>query len=221
MRVFCYDFFLCSKLATKPKKGKINTYILLYLFEGHYWYFEEMTPFLCKQKTQTFLTLHVLVYQHFNGNLQTQFKSFWESIRHLLVQMWPEWGIVGALCRTSERRAFLRCNLLFPDERPSHNWPSPAYEASVEKACSLKGDYNGFTTDLTFSFATSPPSETHNSPLIKVPLVCYCAWFCQSCVNQWLIWDEIESFKAKWKTRSAVSQKKLHSCPTQEQNPDK
>lgn len=66
-------------------------------------------------------------------------------------------GIVGALCRTSESRAFLRCNLLCPDERPSHNGPSPAYEASMEQVCSLEGDYNGFTTDPAHSFATPPP----------------------------------------------------------------
>ncbi|KAG8011042.1 hypothetical protein GBF38_005688, partial [Nibea albiflora] len=44
------------------------------------------------------------------------------------------------------------------DERPSHNGPSPAYEASVEQVCSLKGDYNGFNTDLTHAFATPTPT---------------------------------------------------------------
>lgn len=69
-----------------------------------------------------------------------------------LMRMCLELVIVGA----SESRAFLRCNLLCPDERPSHNGPSPAYEASMEQVCSLEGDYNGFTTDLAHSFATPP-----------------------------------------------------------------
>lgn len=82
-----------------------------------------------------------------------------------LMRMWLEWGIVGTLCRTSKSRAFLRCNLLCPDERPSHNGPSPAYEASVEQVCSLEGDYNGFTTDLTHSFATPPPLPPYSTVL--------------------------------------------------------
>lgn len=96
-----------------------------------------------------------------------------------LMRMWLEWVIVGALCRTSKSRAFLRCNLLCPDERPSHNGPSPAYEASVEQVCSLEGDYNGFTTDLTHSFATPPPPATITS--LKYCSVCAAANCHQFC----------------------------------------
>lgn len=90
-----------------------------------------------------------------------------------LLWKWLEWGIVWALCRTSESGAFLRCNLLCPDERPTHNGPSPAYEASMEHVCSLEGDYNGFTTDLTHSFAT--PLNPRHLHLPKVSLHVCCS----------------------------------------------
>lgn len=83
---------------------------------------------------------------------------------------------MGAPHRTCESGTFLRCNLLWPDERPSHNGPSPAYEASVEQDCSLKGDYNGFTTDLIHSIATSSLLHAAQLPL-EAPLLCYFVWF--------------------------------------------
>lgn len=136
------------------------------------------------------------------------------------MRMWLEWGIVGALCRTSESGAFLRCNLLCPDERPSHNGPSPAYEASMEQVCSLEGDYNGFTTDLTHSFATPPPPATFTSQ--KYHFVCAaanCHQLCYSFVGMWSS-DEIESVKLKWKTCSAVNQRGLHLWSTQQHKSD-
>ena len=60
-----------------------------------------------------------------------------------------------------ERRVLLRCNLPRLDERPSHNGPPPAQEGVLEQVCSLDGDYIGFTTDLTHSYAQKQNSHSN------------------------------------------------------------
>lgn len=86
-------------------------------------------------------------------------------------------GLCAELVR-AER--FLRCNLLWPDERAAHNGPSPAHQASVEQVCSLEGDYNGFSADPARSFATAPPppSPQPPAPPLHLPNVPYRAASC-------------------------------------------
>lgn len=78
------------------------------------------------------------------------------------------WG--GGFCAELVRaERFLRCNLLWPDERVAHNGPSPAHQASVEQVCSLEGDYNGFSADPARSFATAHPPPTPHITSQNVP----------------------------------------------------
>lgn len=114
--------------------------------------------------------------------ISVRFEGLWYIS---LMQMWLEYGIVGVLSRTSESEEFLRCNLLCLDERPSHNGPSPAYEVSVEQVCSLGGDYNGFTTDLTHSFTTpSPPATFTSQKYHSVCAAANCHQLCYRYVKQ-------------------------------------
>lgn len=74
--------------------------------------------------------------------------------------------VSGGLCAELVRvECFLRCNLLWPDERAAHNGPSPAHQVSVEQVCSLEGDYNGFSADPARSCAPPhPPLHLPNVP---------------------------------------------------------
>lgn len=74
----------------------------------------------------------------------------------------------------------------------------------MEQVCSLKGDYNGFNTDLTHAFATPTPTTftpKSTTPRVLQPIVTSFVIALKVALCEAVM--RLKGFELKWKTRSA------------------